>query len=157
MTYQIRTALPSDTDFIISLVARLSEFDLPQWRSRHEIDNANLLSIKNTLQQLQPDSLILVAEEQAGVAVGFIHLQTQTDFFSGEKQGYISELAVERSCEGHGIGFLLLARAEEWACTNGHSLLSLNVFANNSRARQMYTKNGFEEEVVKYIKMVGKR
>jgi len=157
MTYQVRTALPSDTDFIISLLARLSEFDLPQWRSRHEIDNTNLLSIKNALQQLKPDSLILVAVEKAGVAVGFIHLQTQTDFFSGEKQGYISELVVERSCEGRGIGLLLLERAEEWACTNGHSLLSLNVFADNSRARQMYTKNGFEEEVVKYIKVLGKR
>ena len=65
---------------------------------------------------------------------GFIHLETQADYFSGEKHGYISDLAVSKSFEGRGVGRILLEAAEAWARVNGYRLLTLYVFSGNTRA-----------------------
>lgn len=155
MTIQIRTFKPSDGEFIISLAARFSEFDLPEWRLRPEIDNANRAVLQKALDQPEPDSTLFVAEDETGRPVGFIHLQTQIDYFTGEKHGYISDLAVDKSVEGQGIGRRLLETAEAWGRTKGYRLLTLYVWAGNRRAQQLYQKYGFSQEVVKYVKMIG--
>jgi len=152
MNIHIRLFTPSDTTFIESLIPRFSEFDLPAWRQRDEIDNTNLASLKKAMETPESDSVIYIAEDETGKCAGFLHLQTQTDYFNGEKVAYISDVAVDSSFEGHGIGRILLDKAEEWARAEGCHLLSLYVFSNNSRARKIYEKLGFNEEVTKYIK-----
>lgn len=49
---------------------------------------------------------------------------------------------------------MLLETAEEWTRTNGYRLLALYVFAGNARARQIYEKHGFDQEVIKYVKVI---
>ena len=154
MTIRIRRYKPSDREFILSLVKRFSEFELPEWRRREDIDQANRAFLEPVLKQSEPDSAILIAEEEGGALAGFVHLQTQTDYFSGEKHGYISDLAVDQGFEGQGIGRMLLEAAEDWARTNGYHLLTLYVFAGNTRARQIYEKQGFAQEVIKYVKVI---
>ena len=154
MTIRIRRYKPSDREFILSLVKRFSEFELPERRRREDIDQANRAFLEPVLKQSEPDSAILIAEEEGGALAGFVHLQTQTDYFSGEKHGYISDLAVDQGFEGQGIGRMLLEAAEDWARTNGYHLLTLYVFAGNTRARQIYEKQGFAQEVIKYVKVI---
>jgi ribosomal protein S18 acetylase RimI-like enzyme len=154
MTIQIRQHKPSDNEFILSLVPRFSEFELPEWRQGDEIDSTNQASIERALNQPGPDSAIFMAEDENGSLAGFIHLQTETDYFRDEKYGYISDLAVDAAFEGQGIGRTLLETAEEWARTKGYRLLALYVFSGNRRARQLYEKYGFKEEVIKYAKAV---
>jgi ribosomal protein S18 acetylase RimI-like enzyme len=154
MPIQIRQYQPSDNEFILSLVSRFSEFELPEWRDRAEIDDTNQASIQRALGKPGPDSAIFIAEDENEKQAGFIHLQTETDYFRDEKYGYISDLAVDASFEGQGIGRKLLETAEEWARTKGYRLLALYVFAGNTRARQLYEKYGFKEEVIKYVKAV---
>lgn len=154
MMIRIRDYRPSDREFILSLVSRFSEFTLPEWRQREEIDGTNLASIERALEALKPDSAIYIAENENGTPAGFIHLQTETDYFRDEKYGYISDLAVDEPFEGQGIGRLLLKAAEDWARTNSYQLLALYVFAGNTRARQVYEKYGFQQEVIKYVKAV---
>ena len=151
MTIQIRPCQPDDQNFILSLVTRFSEFELPEWRKIEDIDRTNRSSLEQALTHPEPDSAIFVAEED-GTLAGFIHLQTQTDYFNGEKHGYISDLAVAKSFEGRGIGRLLLAAAEDWTQSQGYHLLTLYVFAGNTHAQQIYEKHGFKAEVVKYGK-----
>jgi ribosomal protein S18 acetylase RimI-like enzyme len=134
------------------LIPRFSEFDLPAWRQRDEIDNTNFASLKKAMETPEPGSAIYIAEDETGKRAGFLHLQTQTDYFNEKKVAYISDLAVDSSFEGQGIGRILLDKAEEWARGEGCHLLSLYVFSNNSRARKIYEKLGFKEEVTKYIK-----
>ncbi|MCE1254452.1 MAG: GNAT family N-acetyltransferase [Anaerolineae bacterium] len=150
----IRPAKPADNEFILSLVERFSEFELPHWRSREEINSANLTSMQKAVQDPEDGSLILIAEDETEDRLGFIHLQTQTDYFNGQKQGYISDLAVKQGAEGRGIGHLLLDAAETWAQEQGFGLLTLYVFAGNSHARAVYEKYGFSPEVVKYARVV---
>lgn len=150
----IRAFKPSDRDFIVSLVMRFSEFDLPAWRSKNEVDNTNLITLRKAIEQPELDSMIFIAEDENGRPAGFIHLQTQIDYFNGQKHGYISDLAVDMSFEGQGVGRTLLNKAEEWARQQGYGLLTLYVFAGNQRAQLLYEKNGFQQEVIKYAKVI---
>lgn len=152
MTMRIRPFVPADEDFILSLVARFTSFPLPPWRTHEEIDNFNRTFLQKAMAQLRPESALLVAEDEEQSLAGFIYLTSETDYFSGEKQGYISDVAVSPGFEGQGVGRLLLEAADDWARGMGYSILYLNVFANNERARRLYEKNGFAEEVVKYVK-----
>jgi ribosomal protein S18 acetylase RimI-like enzyme len=152
MTIHIRPFSPSDANFIESLIPRFSEFDLPAWRQRDEIDSANLVSLKKAMDTPETGSAIFIAEDETGNRAGFLHLQIQTDYFNNSKIAYISDIAVDSSFEGHGIGRILLDKAEDWAREQGCSLLTLYVFSGNSRARKIYEKFGFKEEVVKYVK-----
>jgi ribosomal protein S18 acetylase RimI-like enzyme len=153
MIIHIRTFKPTDGDFISSLVPRFSEFELPNWRSISEIDNANRVYLKKSMDKPEPDSIIFVAEDENETPAGFIHLQTQSDYFNGKKHAYISDLAVDKSFEGQGIGSLLLDKAEEWVLQKGYRLLTLYVFKGNQHARHVYEERGFEQEVIKYVKV----
>jgi ribosomal protein S18 acetylase RimI-like enzyme len=152
MTIHLRPFTPSDANFIESLVPRFSEFDLPAWRQKSEIDNVNFATLKKAMETPEPGSAIFIAEDETGERAGFLHLQTQTDYFNGKKVAYISDIAVDTAFEGRGIGHILLDKAEEWAREQGCSMLTLYVFSNNSRARKVYEKLGFKEEVTKYVK-----
>jgi ribosomal protein S18 acetylase RimI-like enzyme len=152
MSILIRAYQPSDREFILSLVSRFSDFELPEWRLNEEIDHTNRLSMEQALQQSTRDSTIFVAEDENGLLTGFIHLQTETDYFNNRKYGYISDLAVDKAFEGKGVGRALLETAEEWTRQKGYQLLALYVFAGNTHARQVYERYGFKQEVIKYVK-----
>ena len=49
---------------------------------------------------------------------------------------------------------MLLNAAENWVRMMGYDVLTLNVFAGNHRARQIYEKNGFQADVIKYGKII---
>ncbi len=154
MSIHVRPCLPADHEYISALIARFSEFALPDWRSAEEIDRTNRLSLQTALEEPEPGAAILVAEDDTQGPLGFIHLQTQVDYFSGEKHGYISDVAVSKSAEGRGVGRVLLEAAESWARSNGYRLLTLYVFAANAHARQVYERDGFQPEVIKYVKVI---
>ena len=63
MTFQSRTYKPTDDGFILSLVKRFSEFELPKWRRMDDIDSAKRTSLEKALQQPEPDSAIFIAED----------------------------------------------------------------------------------------------
>ena len=154
MAISIRLFLPTDRDFILSLVSRFSEFELPDWRETDDIDNTNRLALIKAMEQPEPESAIFVAEDENARPIGFIHLQTRVDYFSGEKQGYISDIAVDSSFEGRGIGHMLLKTAENWSREQGYALLTLFVFAGNTHALQAYEKNGFAQDIIRYAKVI---
>lgn len=152
MPFHIRRHTPADQEFVLSLAERFSDFELPAWRSTTELDTANQVALKKVLEAPEPESVLLLAENEAGRPAGFIYLHAQTDFFNGQQVGYLSDLAVDKAYEGQGMGRLLMEAAEAWARERGYPHLALNVFASNVRARQMYEKFGFQQEVVKYVK-----
>jgi GNAT superfamily N-acetyltransferase len=133
---------------------RFSEYELPGWRLPHEIDSATRKRLEKAIEQSGSGSVIFVAEAGAGEPAGFIHVETETDYFTGKKQCRISDLAVAKQHEGLGVGTRLLGAAEDWARGQGYNLLSLIVFSGNTRARQLYDNYGFGPEVLKYVKPV---
>jgi ribosomal protein S18 acetylase RimI-like enzyme len=154
MTIRIRLFNQNDRKFILSLIERFSEFDLPEWRSSHEINRTNKKKLENAIKNPKLESEIYVAEDENGKSAGFIHLETQIDYFSGEKLGYIADIAVDKAFERKGIGKSLLKTGEEWAKQRGYKLMWLYVFSGNTRAKAIYKNLGYEEEVVKLVKRI---
>jgi ribosomal protein S18 acetylase RimI-like enzyme len=148
----IRPASISDKEFIVSLVPRLLEFGPPSWRDSAQMTASDVQMLSDKLLNQPPGSAIFIAEAADGAALGFIHLQTGTDYYKREEHGHIGDGIVAREAEGRGIGSLLIAKGEEWARSRGYRWLTLSVFAENRRAREVYKRLGYGEDMINCVK-----
>jgi GNAT superfamily N-acetyltransferase len=119
------------------------------------MDRAVVASIDEALSGARADAVVFVAVSVAGEPLGFIHLHGASDFFTGEPHGHVSDIVVASAAEGRGVGQALMAAAEDWARQLGYRLLSLHVFAGNTRARSFYERLGYGPDIVKLIKPLG--
>ena len=99
-----------------------------------------------------PGTAIFIAEDEQGIDLGFIHLQTGKDYYYHEAHGHIADLIVAPEGEGRGIGRVLIEKGEEWARSQGFRWLTLSVFAQNLRAREVYQRLGYGEDIMRYVK-----
>ncbi|MGK7379004.1 N-acetyltransferase family protein [Planococcus sp. 1R117A] len=58
-------------------------------------------------------------------------------------------LGVQKSAQNKGIATSLLQRAEEWSATKGVTRLELTVVEENTAARKLYDKSGYEKEGIR--------
>lgn len=149
---RVRTATPSDAPFVLALVPRLIAFDVPRWRDRDSILRVSEAHVKDALSTSGPTEEVLIAEDPDGSAVGFIHVASAEDYFSGRQQGYVANLAIEEIAEGRGVGRALITAAEAWTQKRGMGELTLYVFAHNSGARAFYERLGFSVDSLKLVK-----
>jgi GNAT superfamily N-acetyltransferase len=133
------------------LARRLGAIPLPPWRSPDEISDADAREMIAAVASGSSASNEVLIAERDGHAVGCLHMLTMTDFF-GREHAHISVIATSESAQGSGVGRALMAHAEAWARARGMSLLTLNVFDGNARARRLYEQSGFTPETVKYAK-----
>ena len=101
--------MPTTTNSSSSIAERLVGFDLPPWRKRSETLAGIRADIARHLRELPPASHLFVAEDEDGERLGFLHLQTQKDFFTG-----VAELPHRRpgrraEHDGQGVGSALVA------------------------------------------------
>jgi ribosomal protein S18 acetylase RimI-like enzyme len=150
MSIRIRDALPADRDWILALAPRLHAFGPPPTRAREVMDQAVVAGLDQALSAPGDGTVVLVAEGTQ--PLGFVHIHGVTDFFTHEVHGHVSDLAVDPAAEGRGVGRALMAAAESWARERGWRLLSLNVFTENHRARELYQRLGYQPDVLKLIK-----
>jgi GNAT superfamily N-acetyltransferase len=146
----IRPASSADQAILTSLAWRLAEFELPPWRTAEEIARADGRAMSAAVAAANPDDAVFIAE-RAGEPVGCLHMLLATDFF-GRRHAHISVIAATAAAQRSGVGRALLAHAEDWARAHGMELLTLNVFAGNTRARRVYERAGFGAEALKYTK-----
>jgi len=150
----IRLAHADDDEFILSLVPRFVAFDLPAWRKRSETLNGIRSDIARHLRELPAASHLYVAENEDAERLGFLHLQTQKDFFTGALNCHISDVVVAPQFDGQGIGSAMLEFAERWAKEHRCKHLTLSVFPANTRAQQLYERHGFGIETLRMAKPV---
>jgi GNAT superfamily N-acetyltransferase len=115
--------------------------------------NVDTVALTRDLQQLEQGERVWIAETSR--SVGLLHLLINQDYYQ-QTHAYISNLIVSEEAEGQGIGRALLAYAEAWARAEGYVTLSLNVFAQNTAARPLYQRAGFGEDIICYVKPLGK-
>jgi GNAT superfamily N-acetyltransferase len=149
---RIRPASDADRDFVISLMPRLVEFGPPRWRDAEQMTAHDTRVITESLLDPTPDTAVFIAEDADGTALGLIHLHAATEHYNREEHGHVEDLIVAHGGEGRGVGRALLEKAEEWARGRGYRWLTLNVFAENLRAREVYRRLGYGEDMVKYVK-----
>ena len=110
--------------------------------------------IEHHLRVLPPASHLFVAEDEDATPLGFLHLQTRKDFFTGALNCHISDLVVAAEQEGRGVAAAMLRFADEWAKEHRCRFLTLGVFPNNERARKLYEHHGFGVEILSMVKPV---
>lgn len=147
----IRAATIDDKEFILSLVPRLVEFNPPPWRDAGQMTLLDRRILSEKLLDRPAGTAIFIAEEET-IPLGFIHLQSGSDYYNHEPHGHISDVIVAPEGKGRGIGKLLIAKAEQWSRANGYRWLTLSVFAQNLHARGLYQELGFGEDIMKYVK-----
>lgn len=69
----IRLAAADDDDFILGLVGRFVEFELPPWRRKGECAAGIRADVARHLAEQPPGSHVFVAEDDAGERAGFLH------------------------------------------------------------------------------------
>jgi len=151
VTVHVRAAAAADRDFITGVVPRLRAFGPPPLRPADALDRAERETLERALDHPSPDATLLVAEldgEPAGVA----YAHTATDYFTGERHGHLSIIAVAQAGEGKGVGRALLAAVEAWSAARGHRFVTLNVFAENHHARAVYERGGYAQDTIRYVK-----
>jgi len=153
---QIRAAVPSDGPAILALADRLHAFG-PTTRDAAEIAQRERAALSDALSHASSASSLLVAERPLVGVAGVMLLDERRDYFTNDRHGHVSILAVARDAEGQGIGAALLAAAEEWARANRFTRLTLSVFAENERARRFYERQGWRPEIETWYKAVPHR
>lgn len=116
------------------------------------MDRAVTATIEQALVATPRGSEVFVAEDPAGTPLGFVHVEMATDYFTRELHGHVSDIVVAAEGEGRGVGTALMLAAETWARRQGYRLLTLNVFADNRRARELYERTGYRPDTTKYVK-----
>ena len=149
---RIRPASEADKDFVVSLMPRLVEFGPPAWRDAEQMTAHDTRVITESLLNPKPSAAVFIAEDEDGTPLGFIHLHADTEHYIHEEHGHVEDIIVAPAGEGRGVGRALLEKAEEWARSRGYRWLTLNVFAENLRAREVYKRLGYGEDMVKYVK-----
>ena len=147
----VRPATADDLPFILSLVPRLVAFDMPPWRDADAVRASSEDLLRQAVTTPPAGSVVLLASSH-NEPLGFVHLETTPEFFTGEPQGYVANLAVKETGEGKGVGKALMEAAEAWTRAQGMRHLTLYVFAGNARARTFYARLGFEEDSLKLVK-----
>jgi ribosomal protein S18 acetylase RimI-like enzyme len=151
---RIRLAHADDDEFILALAERFVAFELPAWRKRSETLSGIRADIARHLRDLPAGSHLFVAEDEDAERSGFLHLQTQKDFFTGALTCHISDIVVAPACEGRGVGHALLDYAEQWAKQHRCRFLTLAVFPGNERARKAYERHGYGIDLLRMVKLV---
>jgi ribosomal protein S18 acetylase RimI-like enzyme len=149
---RVRTATPEDRDFVLGLVHCFVEFGMPPWHEPRDVVSAIERVLDAPTDYSAEDPALMVADDEAGERLGFIRLETRLDHFTGERRGYVSEIAVAEHGESRGVGKALMEAGEAWARGRGYRLLTLDVFAGNERARSFYRRLGYGEDSLSMAK-----
>lgn len=144
--------MKADRDFILGVVPRLRAFGEPPLRAADELDQAERRALDRALSHPKADATLLVAEIAGEGMAGVAYAETGNDYFTGEQHGHLAIIAVAEAGEGRGVGRALLAAVERWATERGYRFLTLNVFAENARARRVYERGGYAPDTMRYFK-----
>ena len=147
----IRSYQDKDDEYILNLSSRFYETPSMAYRDLDTMrESQNALAEQSILKNKA--NIFIV--EQDGEFLGYLEMTKQNDYFTKKPVGYIAAIAVTTSSEGKGVGKMLMRQAELWCKTNKCTELVLDVFRSNEKAIAFYKHLGFEEEIVKMVKVL---
>jgi GNAT superfamily N-acetyltransferase len=154
----VRSARPSDRQFVLDLADRLVDFDVPPWRPKPELIEGDRRALAEWFARLRQGSGVALADDEAlyiaeldGTPAGCAYLVTLVDYFNQRPHAHLSVLAVAKEAEGKGVGSLLLDHCVAWAKARHSDRLTLSALVTNARARALYERKGFGGEYIRYV------
>lgn len=118
----------------------------------HLLPEANRAGVREALARSLVTNGLLVARED-GDLVGFVMFGPETQSYEQEvRRGFVDNIYVVPDHRGEGVGSDLLTAAESQLRETGVDALSLEVMADNERARRFYRRHGYEPHRVELEK-----
>ena len=146
----LRSARPSDRQFVLDLADRLVSFEVPAWRKKPELVDGDRRALAEWFE-LQDDNQAMYIAELDGTPAGCAYLVTLVDYFNLNPHAHLSVLAVTAEAEGQGVGTALIDQSIAWAKERGSDRLTLSALVTNTRARALYERKGFSGEYIRYV------
>ena len=152
MKYSIRFATPADGEKMYSLLPRLAAFKLPNKRHPKDTYSGDAKMLRKWIDGKEQDCFVYVAVNDKDEILGWSYVRMQAEFMSYEPGCHLEVILVDENAAGNGIGQALLKISETEAKKRGAQSMTLHVWKNNIHARTIYEKNGFTDELSRYIK-----
>ncbi len=149
---RIRPYEPDDRLFILNLAPRLA-IGMQPWRNKDAWISTVEGWLSESINQHNQKTMVWIAEDEHGERLGFATV-SHSNHFTGQPQAYIGELATCDTAEGLGVGTALVQACEQWARSQGYTLLTLSTGAANARALNFYRHLGFQNEDVTLTKVL---
>lgn len=146
---RVRQATPRDVPSLVALFQELERMQA-DWRVftprpgfYDEVGEKYRAALTN------PDSVVLVAEDDEGEVVGMAYGEAHVPSrFSDEQALEVSGLVVRAGYRGRGVGHQLVREAARFARTRGIEWIELKTFAPNQRAMAFWEGLGFTSRIV---------
>lgn len=146
---EIELADTPDADRIADLWVELAEGQ--RAHNSHILGTPNRTPIRESiLRHIAGDRLLVARRDDILGFVMFAH--EQGTFEQDVDRGTIENLYVEPDARNEGIGSALLSRAESCLGERGVDTISLNVMAENGKARRFYRRHGYGTHRVEFEK-----
>lgn len=139
-------------DGIVALLPRLADFDVPVHRVANDLWHGDADLLRAWANGQRGDVSVCVAVDETGKVLGVAAASEREDLLSHAPSAHLEVLSVAEHAERRGLGHRLLASIEQSMRDKGATGMSLHVFSNNHRARALYAKEGFDEEIVRCFK-----
>lgn len=137
---QFRAAEARDFEAVLDLAAQLAlhiEAPIPQ-----------LTAGQFAARYLGTDpGMHLLLAVRDGEVAGMVSWTLTHELYSGESRVYISDLAVDHSSRGQGVGDALMAEVKAWARRHGAAKLGWEVWHRNESAKAFYARQGAQVDV----------
>lgn len=133
----------------------LAGFDLPADRNPKDLWRHDAELVEKWGRGEAPDCIVHVAEDDNSTIAGFAITSMRAEILSGDPSAHLEALAVNPDFRRQGIGERLIEATEKTAIERGAESLTLHVFGLNERARRLYGRVGFDEELIRCRKPLG--
>ena len=151
--FEISAATDEDVVHLEQLLPELADFDVPERRDPRDLWAGDLALAREVIAGERTDAFCEVARSSDdGAVLATILVSVRKDLLSGAPSAHLEAIAVSPRARGGGLGAQMLERAEQVARDAGAQSLSLHVFGRNERARGLYAKFGYDEELIRCVK-----
>ena len=147
-----RSAQLKDKEELLSLFPELADFELPIQRVAKHLWEGDAELLCSILEEKSTVTFADVAINHNGSILGIIMVTLREELLSHAPSAHLETIIVAPHARGNGLGSQLIKRAEKRVLDMGAKSLTLHVFSNNARARSLYKKHGYDEELLRCIK-----
>ena len=151
-SFRTRSATADDAAAIRSLLPRLADFPSPARLTTEDVWRYDGAALDEWAAGDRPQTWVRVAVDPHDQIVAAAIGSMITDSFTGQQAVHLEVVVIDERVDGNGLGRTLIGEIEADGRERGALVMSLNVMVANQRARSLYERLGFEEEMIRASK-----
>lgn len=152
VAFTLRPATVADGEAMIALLPQLAAFELPGQREPEHLWHGDRDMVEDWLAGNRPECFAMAAIDADDRLGGYAFVSMREELLSHAPSSHLEVLVVASHARRAGLGARLCAAVEDEARARGAHSMTLHVFGNNRRARALYAKIGYDEELIRAIK-----